>query len=230
MHPACASACSAARSIRRTRRIVPRRCLPCGGSVSTGCGGSSRPAIRSRIHMGLLRSASGRRRAGACAPSPHRRHRLRSRSRHQLHLCNAQLSGPALQRRPFRLDHGRRQSAPLPSLAALARHRAAGADRGRRSAGAEPLFGRQCQPARRWRCARLPESAAKTLPQRKPPAWVYLHGLKSPLSSTALAGEAEALNDSCLTAKELKLLTRRAYLEGEPRIRWLGASENGAKG
>jgi nicotinate-nucleotide adenylyltransferase len=34
--------------------------------------------------------------------------------------------------------------------------------------------------------ARLPESAARTLPQRSPPAWIYLHGLKSPLSSTAL--------------------------------------------
>ena len=34
--------------------------------------------------------------------------------------------------------------------------------------------------------ARIPESAAKTLPERKPPAWIYLHGLKSPLSSTAL--------------------------------------------
>jgi len=34
--------------------------------------------------------------------------------------------------------------------------------------------------------ARLPETAASALPQRKPPAWIYLHGLKSPLSSTAL--------------------------------------------
>jgi nicotinate-nucleotide adenylyltransferase len=34
--------------------------------------------------------------------------------------------------------------------------------------------------------ARLPESAARTLPERRPPAWIYLHGLKSPLSSTAL--------------------------------------------
>jgi nicotinate-nucleotide adenylyltransferase len=33
---------------------------------------------------------------------------------------------------------------------------------------------------------RLPESAAASLPDRAPPAWVYLHGLKSPLSSTAL--------------------------------------------
>lgn len=35
----------------------------------------------------------------------------------------------------------------------------------------------------RWR---LPETAARSLPARKPPAWIYLHGLKSPLSSTAL--------------------------------------------
>jgi len=34
--------------------------------------------------------------------------------------------------------------------------------------------------------ARLPETAATTLAYRRPPAWVYLHGLKSPLSSTAL--------------------------------------------
>ena len=34
--------------------------------------------------------------------------------------------------------------------------------------------------------ARLPESAARILPLRCPPAWIYLHGLKSPLSSTAL--------------------------------------------
>jgi len=34
--------------------------------------------------------------------------------------------------------------------------------------------------------ARFPETAAKMLPFRRPPAWVYLHGLKSPLSSTAL--------------------------------------------
>jgi nicotinate-nucleotide adenylyltransferase len=42
--------------------------------------------------------------------------------------------------------------------------------------------------------ARIPEAAAKTLPLRKPPAWIYLHGLKSPLSSTALRA-ARALPD-----------------------------------
>jgi nicotinate-nucleotide adenylyltransferase len=42
---------------------------------------------------------------------------------------------------------------------------------------------------------RLPESAAKMLAERKPPAWIYLHGLKSPLSSTALRA-ARALQRS----------------------------------
>jgi len=42
--------------------------------------------------------------------------------------------------------------------------------------------------------ARIPESAATTLPGRSPPAWVYLHGLKSPLSSTALRA-ARALRE-----------------------------------
>jgi nicotinate-nucleotide adenylyltransferase len=34
--------------------------------------------------------------------------------------------------------------------------------------------------------ARIAEHAAKSLPNRQPPVWAYLHGLKSPLSSTAL--------------------------------------------
>ena len=42
---------------------------------------------------------------------------------------------------------------------------------------------------------RLPESEARTLPERRPPAWIYLHGLKSPLSSTALRA-ARALQSS----------------------------------
>ncbi len=34
--------------------------------------------------------------------------------------------------------------------------------------------------------ARIPEYAAATLPDRKPPSWSFIHGLKSPLSSTEL--------------------------------------------
>jgi nicotinate-nucleotide adenylyltransferase len=33
---------------------------------------------------------------------------------------------------------------------------------------------------------RIPEQAARSLATRKPPAWVFLHGLRSPLSSTEL--------------------------------------------
>jgi nicotinate-nucleotide adenylyltransferase len=33
---------------------------------------------------------------------------------------------------------------------------------------------------------RIPEHAASTVPDRKAPVWAFLHGLKSPLSSTAL--------------------------------------------
>ena len=43
--------------------------------------------------------------------------------------------------------------------------------------------------------ARIPETAAKSLPYRKPPAWVYLHGLKSPLSSTALRAARHRTED-----------------------------------
>jgi nicotinate-nucleotide adenylyltransferase len=38
---------------------------------------------------------------------------------------------------------------------------------------------------------RIPEHAARTLPGRRPPVWVYLHGLKSPLSSTALRAQRQ---------------------------------------
>ena len=39
--------------------------------------------------------------------------------------------------------------------------------------------------------SRLPESAAASLAGRHPPAWTFLHGLKSPLSSTALRVERD---------------------------------------
>ncbi len=45
------------------------------------------------------------------------------------------------------------------------------------------IGGRAAQALGRYR---IREHAAATLADRDPPAWVYLHGLKSPLSSTAL--------------------------------------------
>ena len=85
----------------------------------------------------------------------------------------------------FRLDNGGRQSACLPSLAALARNRKSGTDCRRRSPRAEPVR-RGSAAGQALASFRIPESAAKSLPGRKPPVWIYLHGLKSPLSSTAL--------------------------------------------
>ena len=72
--------------------------------------------------------------------------------------------------------------------------------------------------------ARIPEAAARSLPDRKPPAWVYLHGLKSPLSSTALARRAGGHKSDAKAATlwglrngdRLKPLTGRAYLRGAP--------------
>ncbi len=43
--------------------------------------------------------------------------------------------------------------------------------------------------------ARSPERAAKAVPGRHPPAWIFLHGLKSPLSSTALRAARAAARD-----------------------------------
>ena len=40
--------------------------------------------------------------------------------------------------------------------------------------------------------SRIPEEKARSLPYRQPPAWVFLHGLKSPLSSTALRALRES--------------------------------------
>ena len=41
--------------------------------------------------------------------------------------------------------------------------------------------------------ARITEHDARSLPYRQPPAWVFLHGLKSPLSSTALRAQRAQL-------------------------------------
>jgi nicotinate-nucleotide adenylyltransferase len=49
---------------------------------------------------------------------------------------------------------------------------------------------------------RLPESAARRVPQITPPAWIFLHGLKSPLSSTGIrAAEVESVHPAALSLK-----------------------------
>jgi nicotinate-nucleotide adenylyltransferase len=54
------------------------------------------------------------------------------------------------------------------------------------------LYASQSRAAQAMAASRIPEQKARSLPLRKPPAWVFLHGLKSPLSSTALRNRAKA--------------------------------------
>ncbi len=48
------------------------------------------------------------------------------------------------------------------------------------------LYASASPAAQAFARARIAEPEAASLPYRKPPAWSFLHGLKSPLSSTAL--------------------------------------------
>ena len=77
------------------------------------------------------------------------------------------------------LEHGP-ALALLPLAGVVLRRRRLAAREARRIGRKRGLAG---QALARYR---VPESAAWSLPTRRPPAWVYIHGLKSPLSSTAL--------------------------------------------
>ena len=79
------------------------------GQPAQAVGGSGRDA---RAHRGG---------AEADARSAHRRHRIRGGDRGALHLRNHRLAEAPGAGRAFRLDHGRRQFAPISPLAALAR-------------------------------------------------------------------------------------------------------------
>jgi nicotinate-nucleotide adenylyltransferase len=59
------------------------------------------------------------------------------------------------------------------------------------------------------RAARLPEHAAAALPTHKPPAWLFLHGLKSPLSSTALRALRGSRSDKKPSKKSVKKGTKK---------------------
>jgi nicotinate-nucleotide adenylyltransferase len=70
--------------------------------------------------------------------------------------------------------------------------------------------------------ARIPESAATSLADRRPPAWVYLHGLKSPLSSTALRaarghgpGQSEPSHKSAVESAETRDVAAAAATAGD---------------
>ena len=60
---------------------------------------------------------------------------------------------------------------------------------------------------------RIPEYAASTLPDRKAPVWAFLHGLKSPLSSTAL----RALRGGGRTSRDAASRARKSKRAGNRR-------------
>jgi nicotinate-nucleotide adenylyltransferase len=65
--------------------------------------------------------------------------------------------------------------------------------------------------------ARIPEYAAAALPDRKPPVWAYLHGLKSPLSSTALRALRTRRDTPGQTRRESSSKLKRAKTGGKKR-------------
>jgi len=72
--------------------------------------------------------------------------------------------------------------------------------------------------------ARIPENDAATLPYRKPPAWAFLHGLKSPLSSTALRALRGTLpgkkpGKKKKSRRKAKTSSRRAKARTKPKAR-----------
>jgi nicotinate-nucleotide adenylyltransferase len=65
---------------------------------------------------------------------------------------------------------------------------------------------------------RIPEYAAATLPDRKAPVWAFLHGLKSPLSSTALRalrGGGRTSRDTSSHARKSKRAENRSKRENK---------------
>ena len=65
------------------------------------------------------------------------------------------------------------------------------------------------------RDARIPEHAVATLPDRRAPAWSFLHGLKSPLSSTAL----RALRGGKGTGKQAKKTKKAGKPHGSAKVK-----------
>ena len=184
---ACASACSAAPSIRprrASRRLSAgdETARPRSGLVA----GDARQSAQGHARPRSARRAR-RRRAGAGASSAHRRHRSRSATRHPLHLsrrspiCRQRCPGVrfvwimgADNLRSFHRWQRWRGIAALVPIAVVDRlgpslYATAGI------AGQALGLCASARNRRRGRCRNA-----------RPPAWVYLHGLKSPLSSTAL--------------------------------------------
>jgi nicotinate-nucleotide adenylyltransferase len=84
--------------------------------------------------------------------------------------------------------------------------------------------------------ARIPENVAASLPDRKPPAWAFLHGLKSPLSSTALRalrrGKGTSLRSTSRPKtrnKTEKTTSRKSSKKPANKLRIKGSRKAGKK-
>jgi nicotinate-nucleotide adenylyltransferase len=78
---------------------------------------------------------------------------------------------------------------------------------------------------------RIPEHAAASLPGHKPPAWTFLHGLKSPLSSTALRALRKRSGNPDRSRRKAKNISKssRAKASDKKRGTKPGKSRLGAR-
>ena len=165
----------------------------------------ARHAGQSAEGLGGLAAAGRARRGGAGArrPSAHRGDRLRgSRSAPATPSTRSPTSSGAA-RACVSSGSWAPTTGELPPLARLARDRRADADRRHRPAGLDP----DAPPARAAAVALGPLPDRREPTRRRcrtcaPPAWVFLHGPRSALSSTALRQHGDEL---LLTGATLKI-------------------------
>ncbi len=121
----------------------------------------------------------------------HPRHGFRGGPAYALHRFDARLPAQAPPGRRIRLADGGRQTREFPSLEKLAWHLRNDADRGDRQTRMAPQ-GPRFSAARTFAASRRPEAEASLLPAADAPAWVFISGPLSELSSTALRRQAKS--------------------------------------
>jgi nicotinate-nucleotide adenylyltransferase len=88
------------------------------------------------------------------------------------------------------------------------------------------LYASASPAAQAFAGARIPELAAASLPYRKPPAWTFLHGLKSALSSTALRALRRGTQASGKKSAKTKPAARKAAKSGKARSKTSGKDKS----
>ncbi len=166
-------------------------------------------------------SAQGHPRAGAAGGAHRGGARARPPSAHRRHRPRSPQSAPATPTRPWlicartvRACASSGSWAPTICAASIAGRSGAGSPPWCRSRWSTASGRASTRPAsaagQALARARIPDAEARSLPDRKPPAWVYLHGLKSPLSSTALRARAPAVIKAMRKCHTMGIAERRA--------------------